>query len=162
MNDTAAPAPPKAAKRPHAITAHGHTRTDEYHWMRLTEEQRQAAEPDSLTRAVIDHLRAENAYTEAVLAPVGPLREALYAEMKARIKEEDLSVPYRENGYWYMQRYDQGKEYPVHLRAKADGPRWPAAGDPAWAVLLDENALAAGSAFFDLGDYEVSPGNGLV
>lgn len=162
MIDTAKHAPPVAAKQPHAITAHGHTRIDEYHWMRLSEEQREAAEPDSLTRAVTAHLNAENAYTEAVLAPVKPLREGLFQEMKARIKEQDMSVPYREHGFWYQQRYDAGKEYPVHLRAKADGPRWPEERDAAWSVLLDENALAEGSAYFDLGDFEVSPGNGIV
>lgn len=162
MIDTAKHAPPVAAKRPHAITAHGQTRIDEYHWMRLSEEQREAAEPDSLTRAVTAHLNAENAYTEAVLAPVKPLRESLFQEMKARIKEQDMSVPYREHGYWYQQRYDAGKEYPVHLRAKADESRWPEERDAAWSVLLDENALAEGSAYFDLGDFEISPGNGIV
>jgi oligopeptidase B len=124
-------AAPVAQKRPHAITAHGHTRSDEYHWMRLSEEQRNAAEPDSLTRAVIDHLNAENAYTEGVLAPVKQLREDLFKEMKARIKETDLSVPYRENGYWYHHRYEEGKEYPIHLRAAAKGDTWPAS-DAAW------------------------------
>lgn len=162
MTTTESLVAPVAAKRPHAITAHGHSRLDEYHWMRLTEEQRNAAEPDSITKAVIDHLNAENAYTEAVLAPVKQRREDLFREMKARIKEEDLSVPYRENGYWYQQRFDAGKEYPVHLRAKSAGPRWPEEGDPAWSVLLDENALAEGAAYFDLGDFEMSPGNGLV
>jgi oligopeptidase B len=155
-------AAPVAQKRPHAITAHGHTRNDEYHWMRLSEEQRNAAEPDSLTRAVIDHLNAENAYTEGVLAPVKQLREDLFKEMKARIKEEDLSVPYRENGYWYQQRYDTGKEYPIHLRAAAKGDTWPAENDAAWSVIIDENRLAEGAAYFDLGDFEISPGNGLA
>ncbi|MEI2422130.1 hypothetical protein V6O07_17760, partial [Arthrospira platensis SPKY2] len=90
--------PPGAAKKPHSITAHGHTRNDEYHWMRLSEAQRNAAEPDAHTREVIAHLEAENAYTKAVLAPVDQLREDLFKEMKARIKETDMSVPYRENG----------------------------------------------------------------
>ena len=162
MNDTLALAPPRAAKRDHLITAHGHARNDEYHWMRLTEEQRNAAEPDSLTRAVIDHLNAENAYTEGVLAHLKGFREELFQEMKARIKEEDVSVPYRENGYWYQQRYEAGKEYPMHLRARSSGDRWPGENDPAWSVLLDENQLAEGSPYFDLGDFEVSPGNGLV
>lgn len=155
-------APPIAAKRPHTITAHGHVRTDEYHWLRLSEEQRNAAEPDSLTRAVIDHLNAENAYTEATLAPVKALRESLFAEMKARIKETDMSVPYREHGYWYRERFDAGKEYSVHLRAAAKDDRWPADDDAAWQVLLDENVLAKGSAYFELGDFEISPGNGVV
>jgi oligopeptidase B len=162
MNTTARLTAPQAAKRPHAITAHGHTRIDEYFWMRLSEQQRNAAEPDAETRKVMDHLNAENAYTEAVLQPVKELRESLFKEMKARIKETDLSVPYRENGFWYRHRFDEGKEYAVHLRARAAGDRWPPEGDPAWTVLLDENRMAEGSAYFDLGDFEVSPGNGLV
>jgi oligopeptidase B len=117
-------APPVAAKKPKEITAHGHTRIDEYYWMRLTEAQRQADPPDAHTREVVAHLNAENAYTEAVLAPVKQLREDLFKEMKARIKETDLSVPYRENGYWYHHRFEQGKEYAVHVRRK-DAPDAP-------------------------------------
>ncbi len=162
MNETIALASPKAAKHKHEITAHGHTRNDEYHWMRLSEEQRNAKEPDSITRAVIAHLEAENAYTDGMLAPVKQLRGDLFKEMKARIKEEDITVPYREHGFWYQQRYEAGKEYPVHVRARSTGDRWPDEGDAAWTVLLDENKLAEGSAYFDLGDFEMSPGNNLV
>lgn len=156
------PAPPVAPKRPHEITAHGHTRVDEYYWMRLSEAQRNADPPDAHTKEVVDHLKAENAYTEAVLQPIKQLREDLFTEMKARIKETDLSVPYRENGYWYQQRFDQGKEYAVHMRAKANKAHAPADADPTWTVLLDENAMAVGLSYFDLGDFEVSPNNNIV
>jgi oligopeptidase B len=162
MTETLAPAPPKAVKRPYEIYAHGHARIDEYHWMRLSEEQRNAAEPDSLTRAVVEHLNAENAYTDNVLAPVKQLREDLFKEMKSRIKEREVSVPYRENGYWYQQRFAEGKEYPVHLRAKATSDSWPEESDGAWVTILDENQLAEGATYFDLGDFEISPGNGLA
>ncbi len=162
MNDIAKPKPPVAPKRPHEITAHGHTRTDEYYWMRLTEEQRNANPPDAHTKEVVDHLNAENAYTDAMLAPVKQLREDLFSEMKARIKETDLSVPYRENGYWYQQRFDEGKEYAVHVRAVATGHVAPAEQDAAWIELLNENVMAEGHSYFDLGDFEVSPGNGIV
>ncbi|HMC97553.1 MAG TPA: S9 family peptidase [Flavobacteriales bacterium] len=155
MNDTTGPAPPVAIKRPHPLTAHGHTRNDDYYWMRLSEEQRDAHPPDARTREVIEHLNAENAYTEEVLMPVKQLREELFHEMKARIKETDLSVPYRENGYWYRFRFEEGQEYAVHMR-RQDSPQ---AKDE---DFLNENLLAAGSAYFDLGDFEVSPGNGLV
>ena len=155
MNDTERPTPPVAAKRPHALTAHGQTRNDEYYWMRLTEEQRNAEPPDAHTKEVVEHLTAENAYTEAVLAPVKQLREELFKEMKARIKETDLSVPYRENGYWYQFRFEEGKEYAVHVRRK-DSPN---AQDE---DFLNENLLAEGATYFDLGDFEISPGNGLV
>jgi oligopeptidase B len=155
MEGTALATPPVAVKKPHAVTAHGHTRNDEYHWMRLSEEQRDADPPDAHTQEVIDHLNAENDYTKAVLAPVQQLREDLFKEMKARIKETDLSVPYRENGYWYHHRFEEGREYAIHVRRKDE--------EGASEVdILDENKLAEGSTYFDLGDYEVSPGNGIV
>ncbi len=69
--------------------------------MRLTEKQREAKVPDTHTQRVIEHLKAENAYSDVLLAPVKALRDTLYQEMKGRIKETDMSVPYRENGYWY-------------------------------------------------------------
>lgn len=100
--------PPKPIRDPRSSLVNGVERTDEYAWMRLTEEQRNAKTPDAATRRVIDHLTEENAYAEQVLAPVAGLRNALYAEMKGRIKESDLSVPYRENGFWYRYRYDEG------------------------------------------------------
>jgi oligopeptidase B len=155
MNQSEAPLPPVAAKQPHSITAHGHERIDEYFWMRLTEAQRQAEPPDAHARQVIDHLQAENAYMEAMLAPVAQLREDLFREMKARIKETDLSVPYREHGYWYHYRFEEGKEYAVHVRRKDE------AGAPE-VDILDENALAGTSTYFDLGDYEVSPEGGIA
>ena len=160
MQEHAVATPPVAFQKPFPITAHGHTRNDEYHWMRLSEEQRNAtgradAGPDAHTREVIAHLEAENAYTKAMLAPVEPLREDLFKEMKARIKETDMSVPYRENGHWYHYRFEEGKGYAIHVRRKdqANAPE---------TDFLDENELAKGSAYFDLGDYEVSPGNGIV
>lgn len=153
--NTSAPAPPEAAKKPFEITTHGHTRTDEYHWMRLSEEQRNAAEPDAHTREVIAHLEAENTYCETVLAPVKALREELFKELRARIKETDLSVPYRENGYWYHTRFEEGKEYGIQVRRK-DAP------DAPEQDILDENVLAVGATYYDLGDFEISPGNDLV
>ncbi|MDQ3101276.1 MAG: prolyl oligopeptidase family serine peptidase, partial [Bacteroidota bacterium] len=155
MNDSDRPVPPVAVKKPHSITAHGHERADEYFWMRLTEEQRQAIPPDPHSQEVIDHLNAENTYTEKLLGPVKQLREDLFKEMKARIKETDLSVPYRENGYWYHYRFEEGQEYAIHVRRKDE----PAAPE---VDILNENLIAAGSTYFDLGDYEVSPGNLLA
>ncbi len=155
MNGTASPTPPQAVKKPHEISAHGHVRNDEYYWMRLTEKQRQATEQDAHTREVIAHLEAENTYCEAMLAPVKQLREDLYTEMKSRIKEADLSVPYRENGYWYHSRFEEGKEYAVQVRRKDE------AGAPD-EDFLDENMMSVGSTYYDLGDFEISPGNHLV
>ena len=145
------PAPPVAERIDHPITAHSHVRNDPWAWLRLSEEQREADPPDAHTKRVIAHLEAENTYAEHWLAPVKELRERLFLEMKARVKEEDLSVPYRENGFWYNQRYDKGKEYAVQLRA----PVRPDGSVPeAYDVLLDENVLAEGCEFFDLGDFD--------
>jgi len=156
--------PPLADKIAHQLAAGGHVRNDEYHWMRLSEEQRNAATPDAHTQKVVAHLNAENAYTESLLAPVKPLREDLFKELKGRIKETDLSVPYRENGYWYGSRFEAGKEYAVHTRRPSDrsrGEKIPPAEGEGWTDLLDENEMAEGHDYFDLGDFEISPDNAL-
>jgi oligopeptidase B len=148
-------APPQAAERPFEITAHGHVRVDEYHWLRLSEDQRTAEDPDAHTQEVVAHLNAENAYCEAMLAPVKQLREDLFKELRGRIKETDLSVPYRENGYWYHHRFEEGKEYAIQVRRKDV----PGAEEQ---DFLDENEQAKGTTYYDLGDFEISPGNGLM
>ncbi len=152
--------PPSPDREPHPMIIHGHTRQDPYFWMRLTEAQRESAQPDAHTRKVVAHLQAENAYTEAVLGPVNTLREDLFKEMKARIKETDLSVPYRENGYWYNHRYEEGREYAIHMRAPVgpDPDRLPGT----FTDIFDENLMARGHEYFDLGDYEPSPDNRLA
>lgn len=132
--------------------------------MRLSEEQRNAPAPDAHTQRVVAHLKAENSYAEQVLAPVAELKNRLFAEMRARIKETDMSVPYRENGHWYNHRFEEGREYPVHMRAAVlpgtDAWRTPPAD--AFTDILDENKLAQGHDYFDLGDFEVAPNNRLV
>ncbi|MCC6839025.1 MAG: S9 family peptidase [Flavobacteriales bacterium] len=160
MKVTAPPVPPRAEKQEHRYSVHGRTQVDEYAWMRLSEAQRSAKVPDAHARRVTGYLEQENAYTEQVMAPLAGLRTTLFNEMKGRIKEGDISVPYRENGYWYRFRYDPGAEYPVHMRA-------PALADPeqvpgSFTDFLDENAMAAAHDYFDLADLEVAPGNRLM
>ncbi|HEX2617997.1 MAG TPA: oligopeptidase B, partial [Flavobacteriales bacterium] len=154
------PTPPVAAQQPHVLNEHGHRRDDPYFWMRLSEAQREAAAPDPHTQQVIDHLNAENAYTDRMLAPVKELRTTLFQEMKGRVKETDMSVPYRENGYWYSSRFEEGKEYAIHMREPvgADKDVMPTT----FTDIVDENVLAKGHSFFDLGDLEISPDNGLM
>jgi oligopeptidase B len=152
--------PPSASKEPTRLTEHGEDRIDDYAWMRLSEEQRATSAPDERTRRVVAHLRAENAYTENVLDSVKDLREDLFQEMKARVKEDDLSVPYRENGYWYSFRFEEGKEYPIHMRAPASPEKDRVPG--VFHDLLDENVMAKGHEYFDLADFEVAPGNALM
>ncbi len=154
--------PPVAPQRPHAVTApFGATREDPYYWLR--DDARQDPE-------VIGYLQAENAYADAVLAPLAPLQEALYAEFTGRIQQDDASVPFREHGWWYYSRFEAGKDYPIHAR-RADGAGVDAtsilaanaAGDfRGEQVLLDVNALAAGHAYYSIGSYEVSPDGRLL
>lgn len=157
MKTTLLPDPPEAAPEPSSRTVHGQQRTDEYAWMRLRKEQLKAERPDAHTRRVIDHLRAENAYTDAWLAPHARSRRVLEQEMRARIKEDDNTVPFRSNGYWYRVRYAEGAQYPVHQRAAV--LRDPEQVPEHFTDLLDERVLARGHEHFDLADYEVSPGN---
>ena len=160
MKTKTVPLPPRAAKHPHRYTLHGAERNDEFAWLRLSEKQRQARVPDEQTLRVTAYLQEENTYTEGVLAPVAELRHTLFNEMKGRVKESDLSVPYRENGYWYQYRFEAGAEYPVHMRAPvlAEKDRVP----ERFEDFLDENAMAADHDYFDLADFEIAPGNQLM
>ena len=125
-------------------TPFGASRTDEYYWLNERENP-----------AVTTYLEAENRYADSVLAPVKGLRESLFNEMKARIQEDDNSVPYLKNGYWYYTRFAAGQEYPIYCRKKGstEAPE---------EVILDMNALAQGQEFCELGDMDVSPDNRLL
>jgi oligopeptidase B len=138
------PEPPRAEQIPRTLETHGHARVDEYYWLRDRED------PE-----VIAYLEAENAYTEAVLAPTDALQETLFAEIVGRIKQDDASVPVRDRGYWRYTRYVEGGEYALHCR-RADRP------DAAEEVLLDGNAMAAGQDFFSLRGVRVSSDNRTV
>ena len=136
--------PPRAAVKPFKITTHGVERTDNYYWMRDREN------PD-----VIKYLKAENAYLESVMADSEQLRERLYQEIVARIKQDDSSVPYTDNGYEYSQKYAPGQQYAVYLRRKL--------GSGAdWETILDVNAVAKGHKFCDIGSVDVSTDNRLA
>lgn len=140
------PQPPVAAMKPFEVKSPNGTRVDEYYWLR--DDTRKNPE-------MLAYLTAENAYKDAMLAPVRPLEEKVYGEIIARIKQDDASVPYRDRGYWYYWRYETGKEYPVHARkaGSLDAPE---------QVLVDENELAKGHDFYDIGELEVSPDNRIL
>ncbi|MGN6513371.1 MAG: S9 family peptidase [Lysobacteraceae bacterium] len=154
---TTLPPPPDAAKKPHTVVApHGARREDEYYWLR--DDRRQDPE-------VLGYLQAENAYADAVLAPLRPLEDRLYAEIVGRIKQDDSSVPYRERGWWYYTRYETGQDYPVYARRQGEPRHTPSLGSElagAEQVLLDVNAMARGKDYFSVGDWEVSPDNRLL
>jgi len=109
---------PIAKKIIHELKQHEDTRVDNYYWMRLTDDQKNAEQKDEHTQEVYNYLEAENAYTKACLAHTESLQDSLYKEIVARIKKDDSSVPYFKNGYWYYVRYEEGKEYPIYCRKK--------------------------------------------
>ncbi len=143
------PTPPSAPQRPHTITAHGHERQDPWFWLRERDDPEVTA-----------YLEAENGFTDEALAPLDGLRETLFEEMKARIQETDMSVPSRRGPWWYYGRTEKGKAYGIHCRRPAGEPgEFPPAGEPGGAeqILLDENALAEGHGYFQVGAAAVSP-----
>jgi oligopeptidase B len=140
------PVPPLAEARPHAVVSPCGTRADDFYWLR--DDAR--ADPE-----VIAYLQAENAYVSAMLAPVKPLEDRLYDEIVARIRQDDSSVPYRKRGYWYYTRYEEGREYPLYARRQGS------LGAPE-QVMLDGNALATGSEFFEVGSMAIAPGERLL
>jgi len=141
IDPNAAAVPPIAPPRPRTVSSPHGARTDPYYWLRDDER----ADPE-----VLAYLQAENAFRERSLAAVKPLENALYDEIVARIKQDDATVPYRKNGYWYNTRYEPGKEYPIFARRKGriDAPE---------EILLDANALAVGHDYYRIGAMEISP-----
>lgn len=128
-----------AQKIPHPHNNHGDIREDDYFWMK---------ERDS--GPVLEYLRQENKRTAEALKPTEALQKQIYNEMRARIKEDDSSVPQFHDGYFYYTRYNKGQEYPIYCRRKGtmEAPE---------QIILDENELAKGHEFFDVASVEVSP-----
>jgi oligopeptidase B len=155
MNSDKKPGAPAADKEPNELLAHGNNRMDNYYWMRLTDEQKNAEVKDEQTTKVLNWLTAENDYLKSVLGHTDAFQEQLFNEMKGRIKEDDESVPYFENGYWYYSRFAQGQEYPVYYRKKGSL-------EATEEVLLDENELAKDHEFFNVGGWSVSPDNKIL
>src|SRR5687767_174538 len=136
--------PPFARAVPRVHTIHGESRIDEYFWLRNRED------PE-----VLAHLEAENRYTDRVMRHTDSLQERLYQELRGRIKEADLSVPTREDGWLYYSRTEAGAQYPILCRRRDEH-------DAAEEILLDLNELAAGHAYFRMGAFEVSPDHRLL
>lgn len=131
---------PMAVKKPHEMTLHGHTRTDEYYWLR--DDTRQDPE-------VIAYLEEENAYFEKVMEPLSAIQENMYEEMTSRLDPDDSSVPYLKNGYWYYYRYEPGKEYAIYARRKGTM-------EAEEEILVDGNERTEGFDFYALGGMEIS------
>ncbi|GAB3200410.1 S9 family peptidase [Pontibacter aydingkolensis] len=139
-----APKPPIAKKEPKQLTMHGNTRTDNYYWLNQRED------PE-----VIAYLNAENDYTKKVMADTEDLQQKLYQEIVGRIKQQDESVPFKDDGYWYYTRYETGKEYPIYARKKGSltAPE---------EVMVNANERAEGLNYYAASGMNVSPNNKLL
>nr|WP_274475654.1 S9 family peptidase [Mangrovimonas aestuarii] len=135
---------PKADKKPKVLRVHDHERIDNYYWLN-----------DRQNQEVIDYLNEENEYTKSCLKHTEELQKSLFEEMKGRIKEDDTSVPYLLNGYWYITRYEKGKDYPIYSRKKGSL-------DAEEEIMFDCNEMAKGHSYFKLGGISVSPDNTLA
>jgi len=140
--------PPVADRRPHRATYHGKEIVDDYAWLK------DETYPKVDDEDVLAYLRAENAWFEHVMGEHEPLTEKLFAELKARIKEDDASVPARDGPWLYSWRFEKGAEYRTWLRKPVDGGQE--------QVLLDEPARAKDGDFYRLGGFSVSPDHRLV
>ena len=136
--------PPKAKKIAKELSIHGDTRVDNYFWLNEREN------PE-----VVKYLEAENDYNEKMTAHTKQFQVDLFEEMKSRIKEDDASVPYKLNGYWYYVRFEVGKGYPIYARKKETL-------EAEEEILFDCNQMAEGHAYFKLSGLSVSPNNKLV
>ncbi|MCR9154163.1 MAG: S9 family peptidase [Bacteroidetes bacterium] len=130
---------PSAPKKNEELKIHGDLRLDPYYWLN----DREAPE-------TISYLEAENAYREEEMQSLKPLEEKLFLELKGRIKEDDSSVPYFKNGYWYYLRYDQAKDYPIYCR-KAESM------EAKEEIMLDANVEASGKDYYQVGGLSLSP-----
>ena len=136
--------PPVAEKIPHEITTHGHTRIDNYYWLRERED------PE-----VIRYLNEENEYTAAILKHTETFQDELYNEIIGRIKQTDESVPYFDNGYYYYTRYEEGGEFPIYCRKRGNI-------DADEEIMLNVNEMAEGQSFYHVSGLNVSPDNKLI
>jgi len=136
--------PPVADMIPVNLETHGHVRNDNYFWMKERENPK-----------VMEYLKAENAYLDTMMASTRPLQEKLFEEIKGRIKQTDMSVPYKLDDYVYYTRFEDGKEYPIYCRKEA-------ADDAKEQILVDANELARGRGFLSVGGREISSGQNLL
>ena len=135
---------PIAKKVPQELTIHNDVRIDNYYWLN-----------DKNNPEVIDYLNAENAYTKQMTGHTQEFQKSLFEEMKGRIKEDDSSVPYKLNGYWYLTKYEAGRDYPIYVRKKKTL-------EAEEELLFDCNDMAKGLSYFNLGAISISPDNTLA
>jgi oligopeptidase B len=136
--------PPVAAKQPKVFTEFGQQRVDDYHWLNNGKDSN-----------VVNHLKAENAYCQKMLAHTEGLQKTLYDEMVSRVEQVSQDVPVKTGGYWFYRRFEQGKEYPLICRKKET---WAANEE----VILDVPTLSKGYKLYRLFEYSLSPDGNLL
>ena len=146
---------PIAEKQPKKLVKHGDVRVDNYFWMRLSDEQKLAPVKDAHTQKVINYLEAENDYHDKITAYTKNFEEELFLEMKGRIKEDDATVPYKDNGYFYITRYEKGKQYPIYSRKKEHL-------EAEEQIMFDVNQMSKGYEYYKLGGLNISLNNKLA
>ena len=135
---------PRAEKINKIMNMHNHERVDEFYWLNERENPK-----------VIDYLNAENDYRDAYMQKYKGLENDLFEEIKSRIKEDDSSVPYLDNGYYYYTRYEKGKQYPIYCRKKDN------LNNPE-EILIDANEMSQGHEYFRIGGIDISPNNKIM
>ncbi|MFY8162598.1 MAG: oligopeptidase B, partial [Candidatus Kapaibacteriota bacterium] len=136
--------PPIAKKIPKELTIHNHTRIDNYYWLN-----------DRKNPEVIKYLNDENDYTDKMLSHTKNLQKTLFNEIKGRMKQTDISVPFKDNDYYYYSRFEEGKEYPIYCRKNSSL-------EAKEEVLINVNDLATGHDYYNLGDYSISSNNKII
>jgi len=145
---------PTAKKIPKELIANDDKRMDDYFWMRLSDDQKNAESPDGQTQDVLDYLEDENEYLKSVMSDTEQLQDTLYEEIVGRIKKDDQSVPVTDNGYSYYTRYEEGMDYPLYGRKKI--------GSDTEEILLNGPKLAEGHSYYGIGGQTVSQDNKLL
>ena len=151
----ASPKPPRARRVPVVHELHGHSRTDEYAWLRADNWREALRDPTCLDAEIREYLQAENDYTEAMTESSAALRDELYAEMRGRMPEDDCSVPDVDGDYAYYAKQVKGGEYAVYCRHPSGKPE-------AEELLFDTNAEARGCAYFHVGSVSHSPDHSRI
>lgn len=149
------PTPPEAYKEAKELVMHGDTRVDNYFWMRLSDEQKEAETPDEQTQRVVDYLNAENDYCDNMLAHTKEMQDELYEEIVGRIKQTDMSVPYKVNGYFYYTRYEEGEDYAFYCRKKDNM-------EADEEIMLNGPEMGKDHSYFAIAGRSVSPNNEIL
>lgn len=146
---------PIAKKHKEILTNFDDKRTDNYYWMRLSDEQKEVEKPNNQTKEVLDYLNAENDYLKAEMASTEGLQKKLYNEIISRIKQDDKSVPVSQNGYTYYTRFEEGEDYEFYCRKKnEEGAKE--------EIMLNGPIMGKGQSYFSIGSYSVSENNELL